>query len=209
MIHGYKVIRNLFDAEFLDHYKLDDKAFLDELVLLSGDHNVFRTKDGDVKQIQNLQNHNAMFSLLYYKIASLLPFDSELMNIQYFIKHPNYKETAPHQDGAYFDNTDDDILTYWIPLQDVNIETSCMFYKKWSGERIILNHEDCGRNVRTRTGKTGKSQYLNEANRDEYEAVPLRYTEAVVHNQFCEHYSNVNSTDKPRVALTCIIKIKR
>jgi hypothetical protein len=32
--------------------------------------------------------------------------------MQYFVKHPNYKITAPHQDGAYFEDNDSDILTF-------------------------------------------------------------------------------------------------
>jgi hypothetical protein len=63
--------------------------------------------------------------------------------MQYFVKHPNYKITAPHQDGAYFEDNDSDILTFWIPLHSVSSETSTMFYHDWDGKREIVEHKDC------------------------------------------------------------------
>jgi ectoine hydroxylase-related dioxygenase (phytanoyl-CoA dioxygenase family) len=142
-------------------------------------------------------------------IKEVLGYDGEVLNMQYFIKHPNYKITAPHQDGAYFDNLDDDILTFWIPLHDVDETTSTMFYVDWDGKREIIKHDDCGTNKRTRTGKTGMSQYTSEYPLEDFTPVILKYGDCVIHNQFSVHYSNENSTTKPRIAITCIIKLNK
>lgn len=204
MDKGYKILRKAFKKEMLDLIARD----FETVALQCKPENVFRTKNGDVKQIQNCQNFD-MFHYLGKYIKNDLGYDGEILNMQYFIKHPDYKITAPHQDGAYFDSVDDDILTFWIPLHDVNTNTSTMFYADWDGKREIIKHEDCGSNVRTRTGKTGMSQYTSEIPMDMFTPVELKYGDCVVHNQFSVHYSNENKTDKPRIAVTCIIKLNK
>lgn len=204
MEKGYIILRNAFKKEMLDVIARD----FETVALQCKPENVFRTKNGDVKQIQNCQNF-ALFNQIGKYIKTELGYDGEILNMQYFIKHPEYKITAPHQDGAYFDSVDDDILTFWIPLHDVNTETSTMFYVDWDGKREIIKHEDCGTNLRTRTGKTGMSQYTSEYPLEAFKPVELKYGDCVVHNQFSVHYSNENKTDKPRIAITCIIKLNK
>jgi hypothetical protein len=203
MDKGYQILRHAFDTKFLDLFARD----FETVALQCKPENVFRTKNGDVKQIQNCQNWQTFFDL--GKLIKKMGYEGDVMNMQYFIKHPDYKITAPHQDGAYFDNLDEDILTFWIPLHDVDTETSTMFYHDWSGEREILEHKDCGSNLRTRTGKTGMSQCIPDIPLDSFTPVKLNYGDCVVHNQFSVHYSNENSTTKPRIAITCIIKLKK
>jgi ectoine hydroxylase-related dioxygenase (phytanoyl-CoA dioxygenase family) len=203
MEKGYVIIRKAFSTKFLDLFARD----FETVALQCNSEDVFRTKNGDVKQIQNCQKW-ALFSELSHIIKDM-GYDGEVLNMQYFIKHPDYKITAPHQDGAYFDNLDDDILTFWIPLHDVDVSTSTMFYADWNGKREIIKHEDCGSNLRTRTGKTGMSQYTSEIPMNVFTPVELKYGDCVVHNQFSVHYSNENSTTNPRIAITCIIKLNK
>lgn len=204
MKEGYKILPKAFDTELLDLFSRD----FETIALQCKDENVFRTKNGDVKQIQNCHGYHLFMELAKY-IKNVLGYDGEVINMQYFIKHPDYKITAPHQDGAYFDNNDDDILTFWIPLHDVDVSTSTMFYADWDGKREIINHENCGSNLRTRTGKTGMSQYTSEIPMEDFTPVELKYGDCVVHNQFSVHYSNENSTTKPRIAITCILKLNK
>jgi hypothetical protein len=203
MDKGYKILREAFNTKFLDMFARD----FETVALQCKPEDVFRTKNGDVKQIQNCQKW-VLFRDLSNIIKSM-GYDGEVMNMQYFIKHPEYKITSPHQDGAYFDSLDDDILTFWIPLHDVNEETSTMFYVNWNGKREIIQHEECGSNLRTRTGKTGMSQYIPDIPLESFTPVELSYGDCVVHNQFSVHYSNENKTDKPRIAITCIIKLNK
>lgn len=204
MEKGYKVIKKAFNKTLLDVIARD----FETVALQCKPENVFRTKNGDVKQIQNCQNFTVFYEVSKY-IKEHLGYDGEVLNMQYFIKHPEYKITAPHQDGAYFDDNDSDILTFWIPLHKVNVETSTMFYKDWDGKREILEHQDCGSNLRTRTGKTGMSQCITDIPLEDFTPVELKYGDCVVHNQFSVHYSNENSTTEPRIAITCIIKLNK
>jgi ectoine hydroxylase-related dioxygenase (phytanoyl-CoA dioxygenase family) len=204
MEKGYKVLKNVFDKFLLNGVSRD----LETVALQCKPEDVFRTANGDIKQIQNLQNLE-WFKFISNWIQNDLGYKGTVLNMQYFVKHPDYKITAPHQDGAYFDNLDDDILTFWIPLHDVDVSTSTMFYHDWNGVREIINHENCGTNIRTRTGKTGMSQYTSEIPLEDFTPVELKYGDCVVHNQFSVHYSNENSTDKPRIAITCIMKINK
>lgn len=206
MEKGYEVIRNAFDKFTLAMIKRD----FEKLALTCKAEDVFRTKDGDVKQIQNMHLMGDFgFNAVAGWIIKDLGYKGEVLNMQYFIKHPEYKITAPHQDGAYFNNTEDDILTFWIPLHDVTTDTSTMFYVDWDGKREIIPHENCGSNIRTRTGNTGVSQYTSEYPLEAFTPIELKYGDCVVHNQFAVHYSNENSTDKPRIAITCILKLKK
>ena len=43
----------------------------------------------------------------------------------------------------------------------------------------------------------------------DFTPVELKYGDCVIHNQFSVHYSNENSTTKPRIAITCIIKLNK
>lgn len=204
MEKGYLVLREAINTKLLDVIPRD----FEWVALDCKPEDVFRTANGDVKQIQNMQNYSS-FKAIAYEIQNKLGYKGEVMNMQYFIKHPDYKITAPHQDGAYFDSVDDDILTFWIPLHHVDEETSTMFYIDWNGKREIIPHDNCGKNVRNRTGKVGMSQYTSQYDLSEFKPVELEYGDLVIHNQFSVHYSNENSTHLPRIAITCIIKLNK
>ena len=207
MKKGYKIIKDAIYLPSLDKIP-NDMVGIEVIAQFCKEEDVFRTENGAIKQIQNLHKM-APFNAVGRWVQNNLGYVGEIINMQYFIKHPNYKITAPHQDGAYFDNTEDDILTFWIPLHVVNEQTSTMFYVDWDGKREILPHKAIGTNKRTRTGKTGFSQYTDVYPLEDFKPVELEYGDCVVHNQFAIHYSNENKTDKPRIALTCIIKLNK
>lgn len=165
---------------------------------------IFRTKLGDIKQIQNLD-----FGILNNKLANLIGADQfEVLNNQYFCKPPNYKMTSAHQDNAYFD-TDDDVFTFWIPLQDVDLLNSCMFYVPGSHLKGLLPHKVIGTNVRTRTGKTGFSLYSDWYKNVDFVKVPMRKGQILVHDKNCMHFSSPNLSDDYRIAITCIMKVTK
>lgn len=203
MKKGYKILRKQFPKELLNNFVVN----LNKLATELPSTDVFRTEKKEIKQIQNLHLLPKYKSLIDF-IQNDLGYVGEVMNMQYFIKPPNYKITSPHQDGAYFEDTDSDILTFWIPLHNVKVENSCMHYLPWDGKREIRTHLPCGSNVRTRTGKTGYSMFNNEFDISLYEPVELELGDAVVHNQFSLHYSSMNEKSFSRVAITCIIKLR-
>jgi ectoine hydroxylase-related dioxygenase (phytanoyl-CoA dioxygenase family) len=196
---GFQVFENEEIKEALDYFSTD----LEWVSRLTHNGDIFRTKLGDIKQIQNLD-----FGILNTKLANLINADEfEVLNNQYFCKPPNYKMTSAHQDNAYFDN-DSNVFTFWIPLQDVDVLNSCMFYVPGSHLKGLLPHKTIGTNVRTRTGKTGYSLYSDWYKNKEFVKVPMKKGQILVHDKNCMHFSSPNLSDDYRIAITSIMKIK-
>lgn len=196
---GFQVIRDNEILEIVSNIPID----LEEISKSVDNKDVFRTKLGDIKQIQNLD-----FNVLNPLLAKLIgATEYEILNNQYFCKPPNYKMTSAHQDNAYFDSTDN-IVTFWIPLQDVNLLNSCMFYVPGSHKKGLIEHKPIGTNVRTRTGKTGLSLYSDYYKNEDFHMVPMKKGDILVHDKNTMHFSSPNLTDEYRLAITCIMRIK-
>jgi ectoine hydroxylase-related dioxygenase (phytanoyl-CoA dioxygenase family) len=175
---------------------------LEEVARGMNDMNIFRTKLGDIKQIQNLH-----FGDLNDHLVELVsPGKYKILNNQYFCKPPHYKETSAHQDNAYFES-DDRVFTFWIPLQDVDVLNSCMFYVPGSHLKGLVEHKPIGTNVRTRTGKKGVSLYSDIYKNKDFVSVPMNAGDILVHDKDCMHFSSPNLSDEYRIAITAIIKL--
>jgi phytanoyl-CoA hydroxylase len=197
---GFQVFKNEEIVKTINNFNFSTN--LEEVAKYSIHTNVFRTKLGDIKQIQNLN-----FGNLNGILASLIGENQfRILNNQYFCKPPNYKMTSAHQDNAYFDSQDK-VYTFWIPLQDVDILNSCMFYVPGSHKLGLVEHKTIGTNVRTRTGKTGYSLYSDFFPNKEFVKVPMKKGEILVHDKNCMHFSSPNLSDDYRVAITSIMKI--
>lgn len=195
---GFCVIKHEPILPLLKNLETD----LEKIAKLSDDRDVFRTKLGDIKQIQHLD-----MSFMNHILAKLIGAEEyEVLNNQYFCKPPNYKMTSAHQDNAYFES-DENIVTFWIPLQDVDLLNSCMFYVPGSHKAGLVQHDPIGTNVRTRTGKKGVSLYSSVYKNEDFVKVPMELGEILVHDKNCMHFSSPNLTDEYRIAVTCIMKI--
>lgn len=190
-------------------YKEALKANLDleEVGLLVKNTDVFRTKLGDIKQIQNLHLINYLESFNEECARLIGASDYEVLNNQYFCKPPNYKMTSAHQDNAYFDS-DEKIYTFWMPLQNVDVLNSCMFYVPGSHKKGLVEHKPIGTNTRTRTGKTGVSLYSDYYLNKDFVKVPMSVGQVLVHDKNCMHFSSPNLSDDYRISITAIMKVK-
>lgn len=182
---------------------LDMSTDLEEIAKTVADKDVFRTKLGDIKQIQNLY-----FGVLNDKLVDLIAPGRayKLLNNQYFCKPPHYKETSAHQDNAYFES-DEEVFTFWIPLQDVDILNSCMFYVPGSHLKGLVEHKPIGTNIRVRTGTKGLSLYSDVYKNSDYVKVPMNAGQILVHDKNCMHFSSPNLSDEYRLAVTAIVKL--
>lgn len=198
---GFQVFENETISKLISHFPTD----LEQIVIdkRCKDIDVFRTKLGDIKQIQNLS-----FDDLNYALVDLIAHQHPhvVLNNQYFCKPPHYKETSAHQDNAYFES-DEKVYTFWIPLQDVDIFNSCMFYVPGSHKRGLVEHKPIGTNVRTRTGKKGFSLYSDVYKNTDYVKVPMKAGQILVHDKNTMHFSSPNLSDEYRLAVTAIIKL--
>lgn len=197
---GFQVFKNHVIKDAISYFEKD----LEQVAKKVESKDVFRTKLGDIKQIQNLR-----FRALNEELAKMVRAkEYHVLNNQYFCKPPNYKMTSAHQDNAYFES-EGDIYTFWIPLQDVDILNSCMFYVPGSHKQGLVEHKVIGTNVRTRTGKTGFSLYSDYYKNAEFVKVPMKAGEVLVHDKNCMHFSSPNLSDDYRIAITSIMEISR
>jgi ectoine hydroxylase-related dioxygenase (phytanoyl-CoA dioxygenase family) len=195
---GFQVFTHPVMNELIPYYKKDLEVVAKDVE----SRDVFRTKLGDIKQIQNL-NFEGVNNILAGLIGAK---KFKVLNNQYFCKPPNYKMTSAHQDNAYFES-DRKVYTFWIPLQDVDILNSCMFYVPGSHKQGLVEHKVIGTNVRTRTGKTGFSLYSDYYKNKDFATVPMKTGEILVHDKDCMHFSSPNLSDDYRIAITSIIEI--
>ena len=202
--NGFIVFRQAIPKDFFE--KNRGLIDLDFLVLLSKPEDVFSTEYGP-KQIQNLHELPVFnsFAEILTKAAGINKF--KILNMQVFIKYPGYKITSPHQDGAYFNSPERKILTFWVPIQDVKTQDSCMHYLPGSHKDGLLEHSNIGTTIRTRTGATGYSKSYNEIPLENYVPVEMEVGDILVHDQLCLHYSSKNEGKTPRIALTLIIEM--
>ena len=195
---GFQVFTHPVVNELIPYYEKD----LEKIAKEVESKDVFRTKLGDIKQIQNL-NFEGLNNILANLIGAK---DFKVLNNQYFCKPPNYKMTSAHQDNAYFESGRK-VYTFWIPLQDVDILNSCMFYVPGSHKQGLVDHKVIGTNVRTRTGKTGFSLYSDYYKNRDFVKVPMKIGEILVHDKNCMHFSSPNLSDDYRIAITSIIEV--
>jgi ectoine hydroxylase-related dioxygenase (phytanoyl-CoA dioxygenase family) len=196
---GFQVFESNSILNIINTFSTD----LNEVSKNSKHEDVFRTKLGDIKQIQNLN-----FGELNNLLANLIGAKSfQVLNNQYFCKPPNYKMTSAHQDNAYFESNSN-VFTFWIPLQDVDILNSCMFYVPGSHLKGLLPHKTIGTNVRTRTGKTGFSLYSDWFLNKDFVKVQMKKGQILVHDKDCMHFSSPNLSDDYRIAITSIMKVE-
>lgn len=200
---GFHVYKNALPKDYFA--KRPDLHRLDFLASMSDPNDVFNTEHGP-KQIQNL-HRIPMFQEFAMELARVAGFKLyRIMNMQVFVKYPEYKITSPHQDGAYFNAPEKNIFTFWVPIQDVRVDDSCMHYLPGSHKNGLLNHENIGTKVRTRTGATGYSLAHLNVPLDEYTPCEMELGDVLVHHQLCLHYSSMNRGTTPRKALTLIVE---
>lgn len=197
---GFQVFKNEEIVRLINNFNFSTN--LEEVAKGKDSKDIFRTKLGDIKQIQNLN-----FGNLNGILTSLIGAQEyKILNNQYFCKPPNYKMTSAHQDNAYFESQEK-VYTFWIPLQDVDLLNSCMFYVPGSHKKGLVEHKAIGTNIRTRTGKTGYSLYSDYYKNSEFVKVPMKRGEILVHDKDCMHFSSPNLSDDYRIAITSIIKV--
>ncbi len=199
---GYTIIKQALPLGYI----MDFNSDIEKVASESQTEDVFTCEHG-IKQIQNLQDRPEFIELANRLKVLIDKPKAKVMNMQYFIKYPNYKITSPHQDGAYFEDLTKNIVTFWIPLQDVDKDTSCLFYIPGSHKEGLIKHEAIGSNVRTRTGKTGYSQYCTKYFLTEFTEAKMNIGDVLIHDKLALHYSSVNKGLERRIAVTCIMEI--
>lgn len=97
--HGFEVFENVLPQSFFE--EITDE-FLKNIEHSSNKEDVFLTEFGP-KQIQHLEGVE-FFKKFSDNLKRITNIEGDVLNMQIFIKYPDYKITSPHQDGAYFDD---------------------------------------------------------------------------------------------------------
>ncbi|RTE09940.1 phytanoyl-CoA dioxygenase family protein [Paenibacillus whitsoniae] len=121
---------------------------------------------------------------------------------QAFWKMPGDSKPTPwHQDATYFPMKEPDVLTMWIPLDDVDENNGCLSFVP-NSHRVgkltnvdFVNPIDIFELAREANPHTEMRQPV---------IVPLHKGSCTVHHGLTFHYAYANKTDKPRRVLTIV-----
>lgn len=164
-----------------------------------------RSRPETLKQIQQLQTHDAFFESMMIEspiedlARSVLGGDVIPKNMQYFNKPPlKGKPTPPHQDGYYFKLDPCEAVTLWLALDEVDEENGCVHYARGSHKQGLLPH--------ARTSTLGFSQGLEDLSPcedpDTDVACPAQPGDLLAHHALTIHWAGGNkSASRPRRAL--------
>lgn len=194
MEKGYKVLRNVLPKE--NSINLFTKMYSIIRLLVKNNDDLVTNEDGSVVQVRNLQNRPE-FSVIGEFIENHLGYKGDILDMQYLVKHPKSKGTKPHQDAVHY-GVDDDILTFWIPLQDTSYKNSTMCYYKWDKSKNVLPHSDINLPYKTSCDYSGETDVLD-----------LKLGDIAIHNQFVVHSTTDNDTEEMRIAILCVLKLKK
>lgn len=132
------------------------------------------------------------------KMAEQLMDGYRVLYTNFMVKEPGIEGDFPvHQDWTYVDESKNRSYAFWIPLQDVDENNGALYMVKGS--------------QRLHTALRGPYVHepfrnLSQIIKDEYsEAVRLRAGEALIWDHRVIHFSQPNTTERPRVVFTLIM----
>lgn len=115
-------------------------------------------------------------------------------------------ETPWHQDQAYHDpNYYCRSVNFWMPLDDVTIESGCLQFVPGSHKSDVLPHHSIGHNPRIHGLEVDDPQQRAE----KAVACPVPAGGATLHAAYMLHYAGPNHTDIPRRAYTLVFRQHR
>lgn len=125
-----------------------------------------------------------------------------LFHDQAFWKMPGDSKATPwHQDATYFPMKESDVLTMWIPLDDVDESNGCLSFVPNSHRAGKLTNVDFVNpiDIFELAAQAGADAELRKP-----VVVPLRKGSCTVHHGLTFHYAFANRTEKPRRVLTIV-----
>lgn len=156
-----------------------------------------------LKQLQNMQTHDAFFDELCSRPAvvqlaeALLGEHVVSQGAEYFCKPPRIgKPTPPHQDGYYFCLEPNHAVTLWIALDRVDEENGCLRYVTGSHRHGIRPHGA--------SAVLGFSQGVTDfgpADQAQEHCYTLEPGDAIAHHSVTIHRADANTSNRPRRAL--------
>jgi hypothetical protein len=204
--HGWLVVRDAIPAGDLDELERRCQPLIDKKEKLAFDWAWDASEAKEKRSFRIIQSSPSFIwpdmSTLPHRrwivafARQLTGLDLEFWYDQFLAKPPEKSTpTFWHQDEGYWGrNLDDNGITGWIPLQDVDARNGCMHF-------IDRGHRD---GVLTHRLVEGVRSDLLTCDVDEARAVvcPIRRGDVTFHHSKTPHMTTANGSDRYRKALT-------
>lgn len=152
---------------------------------------------GKIRKVKNLIDHGDEFKQMFLYprllqiITSLLGAGFRLHSKGFLMNKPAEVSTEKpwHQDGAYFPG-DKEIITVWIPLQNVDETNGCLYGIPGSHMLGAMTHIGAEAQIDTSTLDLKKAA-----------SYPMKSGAVILMDKYTAHYSGINQTQAQRRAL--------
>ncbi len=198
--NGFAFLPGLLSPEEIHELNLQLEKFITEVVpSMPSEHSFYENKKdtNTLKQLFHLSAYDPYFDKLVYgskfeHLAEILLGEKTAKgDVEYFNKPAGIgKPTPPHQDGYYFMLTPPQALTFWIPLEQVDLENGCLRYVKGSHRLGMRPH---GRSQTLGFSQT-ITDYGTPHDLANEMAVPARVGDVLVHHGMTIHRADGNQS---------------
>lgn len=213
---GYVRYDSFYTREYIDKLNGIIDCILEDIEI--GDTIFDEDKTGKIKQIQFLNNYHSDFQDIIDKIKSLAikltgSIEIDLLNMQLFEKHPQIsKPTRAHQDNAYFKIDPPIAVTFWLSLDDIDLQNGCIYYAPKTHLTHTRKHQRYHNdtNFRIRSGVPGLSLCLHEHPEETDLPMITKKGDLLAHNCNLVHRAGGNTSENRRrraIGLVFIPKI--
>lgn len=197
---GFAFLPGFLSPEEIREVNQRLEKFIAEVVPgMPAEHAFYEDKDNSttLKQLFHLSKYDPYFDQLLHgskfeRMAEMLLGEKMAKgNVEYFNKPAGVgKPTPPHQDCYYFMLTPPQALTFWIPLEQVDVENGCLRYVRGSHRLGMRPH--------ARSQTLGFSQAITDFGTPQDEAnemaVPARVGDVLVHHGMTIHRAEANQS---------------
>lgn len=204
---GYAIIRNLVQPEEIEKLLLIYDKLLQDKSATKGLRSDLAGTDFDERPVERITQimrpslvepklaEMEVYHKALHKAKELLGSDVEFDFDMLINKAPmTNTETPWHQDAAYWIKMPDlRAVSFWIALDDVDIDNGCMWFLPVSG-RAVFPHEPSGKGGALTCAKS----IVEKPNAA---PIPLKTGDCTIHDGFTLHYSGGNKTNRQRRAL--------
>ena len=188
------------------------KKYCDELISKKKKYNVkdwsWKTEDGNLDkrkfriiQVTVSDKFEQIHNMSFRKWSTMFASKLHCRNVKFWYdqfigKKPNYDASTPwHQDEAYWGpSLSNHVITWWTPLQDVDINNGCMHFLKNGHKLGVLKHEN--------PTSIQSDQLICEINNADIIPCPINMGSVTFHNSKMPHMTTSNSSDQLRYAMT-------
>ncbi|MBD2703518.1 phytanoyl-CoA dioxygenase family protein [Spirosoma sp. BT702] len=198
--NGYVAIPGFLSQEEVQELNEKVWAFIRNVVpTMPENHAFFEVKNdpSSLKQLFHLSDYDPFFSILlngsrFEKLAEhVLGEKIAKGDVEYFNKPPGIgKPTPPHQDAYYFMLSPPQAVTFWIPLEDVDLDNGCLRYVKGSHRLGMRLH---GKNATLGFSQT-IVDFGTDVDRKNEVAVPAKAGDVLAHHGMTIHRADGNNS---------------